>query len=208
MFAAAFVLARPLLGGRPPDPSDDEGSGEGGTVHPSTIDLMRNQARAIYQALTGTDLPEGEGEGEPPATEVPVDEVARRFADLEAMARRIPTVKQRISSFSFAPPLDVRERDQDLVIEVAVPGIDRDDVAVEVHEDTLVISGVLRRREANGNSYLHTEIPTGAFYRVVKLPYPVKPEPRLELDRGLVVIRMSRPAHARNHRPAGEAEKD
>ena len=175
-------------------------------MHPSTIDLMRNEARAIYQALTGTDLPEGEEEAA--ELEVPVDEVARRFADLEAMARRIPSVTERVSSFSFAPPLDVRERDKEIVIDVAVPGIDRDDVAVEINGDTLVISGVLRRREANGSSYLHTEIPSGAFYRVVKLPYSVKPEPRLELDRGVVVIRLSRSAHKRNNGPAGEIEKD
>jgi HSP20 family protein len=164
-------------------------------VHPSTIDLMRDQARAIYQALTGTDLPEGEAEAA--TLDVSVDEVARRFAELEALARQIPTVSERIRSFSFAPPLDVREREQLLTIEVAIPGIERDDVAVEVNEDTLVISGVLRRKEKNGNAYLHTEIPSGPFYRVVKLPCPVKPEPKLELDRGLVVIQLSKVSEAK-----------
>ena len=155
-------------------------------MHPSTIDLMRNRARAIYQALTGTDLPEGESNGSE-ASEISADEVARRFADLEAMARRIPNVAP---SFSFAPPLDARERDGELVLEVALPGIQRDDVTVEVNEDTLVISGVLARRDANGSTYLYHEIPSGPFFRVVKLPYPVRPDPKLELDRGLIVIRL------------------
>ncbi len=163
-------------------------------MHPSTIDLMRNQARAIYHALTGTDLPEEVAETAESA--VPVDEVARRFVDLEAMARRIPNVTERTSVFTFAPLLDVCERGQDLVVEVAVPGVDRDDVTIEATGETLVVSGISRRREGNGSSYLHAELPAGPFFRVVKLPYRVDPDASMELDRGLVTIRLRRSAQA------------
>lgn len=168
-------------------------------MHPSAIDLMRSQARAIYQALTGKDLPSEKSEEF--VTELPVEEVARRFADLDAMARQIPKVTERMPSFSFVPPLDVSERDQELVIEMVAPGIDRDDVAVEVYGDTLVISGVAGAK-TDGHSYLHKELPSGPFYRVVKLPFAVSADPRVELERGLIVIRLRKSAPERRGRAA------
>lgn len=160
-------------------------------MHPTTIDLMRDQVRAIYRALTGSDLPETE---EPSREEeVPMEEVARRFADLEAMARRIPSVIDRVPPFSFAPPLDAIDEHEEVVIEVAVPGVEAEDVTVECTGEMVAISGVRRGpRSSDGREYLHAEIPRGPFYRVVRLPYPISAEAKVELDRGLIVVRLTK----------------
>jgi HSP20 family molecular chaperone IbpA len=160
-------------------------------MHPVTLELMRDQVRGIYRALTGSDMPEAE----PPASapEVSVDDVARRFAELETLARAIPAVVERVPPFSFAPPLDALEDDRELLIEVAVPGVDKGDVNVERNGDLLVISGVrLGERVANGRSYLHAEIARGPFHRVVRLPSATAGEPRIEVDRGLIRIRLAK----------------
>jgi HSP20 family molecular chaperone IbpA len=160
-------------------------------MHPATISLMRDQVRAIYRALTGVDMPE------PPASswraDVSIEDVARQFAELEAIARTIPAVAERVPPFSFAPPLDALEEGRELIIEIAVPGIERDDVTVERSDDLLVVSGVRTgERASNGRSYLHAEIPRGPFHRVVKLPYPTRSEPRVHVEGGMIQIRLSR----------------
>lgn len=157
----------------------------------TTIELMRDQARAIYRALTGSELPEPEaGSGE---TEVAPEEVARRFADLESMARSLPAVMDRLLPISFVPPLDALEHEDTLLFELAVPGVDRDDVTIERIGDVLVVFGVRRAaREANGAGYRHSEIPRGPFHRVVQLPYPTDAEPRVEVERGLVRIHLAK----------------
>jgi HSP20 family molecular chaperone IbpA len=130
-----------------------------------------------------------------------MEEVARRFADLEALARTNPTVTERVPPFSFAPPLDAIDDGRELIVELAVAGIDRADVTVEHSGELLVVSGVRSgERAANGRTYLHAEIPRGPFHRVIQLPYPSTSEPRVEVDRGLIRIRLSkskvRPAKA------------
>jgi HSP20 family protein len=165
-------------------------------MHRQTFDLMEDQLRAIYRAVTGQDAPTATTSPDAPAAASP-EELARRFTDLEAMARTIPAVAERVPPFAFAPPVDVVDEEADLLIETAIPGLDRADLECEVRGDTVILSGVRRgERAANGRTYLHAEIPRGPFRRVVRLPYAVSAEPRIEIERGLVHVRFRKPKTA------------
>ncbi len=167
-------------------------------MHPATISLMYDQVRAIYRAVTGSDMPEPEGPGASPerapegGQEIALGDVANRFAELESVARTIPIVAERVPPFSFAPPLDAFEEGQELIVEVAVPGVERGDVTVERLGNQLVVSGMRRgERASNGRSYLHAEIPRGPFHRVIQLPYAVA-EPRVDVRQGLIRIQLTK----------------
>src|SRR5882724_1923524 len=124
----------------------------GGVMHPELIASMRDQVCTIYRAVTGTDMPTVEAaDGEP---EPALEEVTRSFAELEAMARTNLALSERVPPFSFTPRLDVFLDGEDLLIEAAVPGVDRKDVTVECAEGTIVISGIRRgHRGSNGRAY-------------------------------------------------------
>jgi HSP20 family protein len=162
-------------------------------MHSELIESMREQVCTIYRALTGTEMPE-----EPAASsdagvepETPVEEVTRAFAALEAWARTEPRVAERVPPFSFTPPLDVIVEHADVIIEVAVPGIERSDVTVENTDGTLVISGIQRgHRSGAAGTYSHAEIPRGPFYRAYHLPVQVHGEPAVDLDHGLLRVRL------------------
>src|SRR5215831_932873 len=165
----------------------------------ATLDLMLDQVRAIYRALAGAELPESSGQAvsaEAPSAEV----VLERFADLEALARNLPSVTQRVPPFSFSPPFDSFNDEHEFLIEVAVPSVERGDVKVERTGDVVVISGFRRgERAANGRTYYHAEIPRGPFHRVVRLPYSMLGEPRIEVNQGLIEIHFPKTAA---HKPA------
>jgi HSP20 family molecular chaperone IbpA len=156
----------------------------------TTAELMLDQVRAIYRALSGNDLPDSpvpKGKA-PEATDV-----VRRFADLEAVARTLPPVVERVPPFSFSPPLDAVDDEREVTIELAIPGIGRDDFTVECNDSWVVITGFRRGgRASNGRSYFHAEIPRGPFHRVIRLPVSVAGEPRVELNGGVIEIRLSK----------------
>ena len=159
-------------------------------MHPQLIKLMRDQVSTIYRAATGSDLPAANtatSEGEPSE-----EEVTRSFAELEALTRTSPALSERVPPFSFIPPLDVLIEDDVVLVEVAVPGVEREDVTVECGEGTLVISGIRRgHRDCSGRTY-SGEIPHGPFYRVLRVPLSMGCEPAVDLERGLLRVRLMR----------------
>jgi HSP20 family protein len=164
-------------------------------MHP-TIELMEEHVRDIYRALTGGELRDDEltesAEGE-----LSVDEVARRFMDLESSARQIPTIDERVPPFSFSPLLDAIDSDDDIVLELAVPGIEREDVEVACSGDFITIYGVRGgERGSESPHYLHAEIPRGPFYRVVRIPTAFVAEPRIEVERGVIRVSLTKAREA------------
>ena len=160
-------------------------------MDPTSIELMLDQVRAIYRALTGNDMPEPPPPQAGAGSTTSPGDVLRQFADLEAIARGIPAVIERVPPFSFSPPLDAIDDTHELLIEVAVPGVVQSDVTVERTDGMLVVRGFRRgERVANGRAYFHAEIPRGPFHRVVRLPYRMLGEPRVTVENGLVQIHL------------------
>jgi HSP20 family molecular chaperone IbpA len=163
-------------------------------MHRQTFELMHDQVRAIFRAATGAELPTIERRGNTPAGADLAEVAARRFSELEAMARLIPGVAERLPPFAFAPLADVIETDKELIVELAVPGVDRDDVRVELRDAMLDVSGVRRGPSTNGHGYRHAEIPRGPFRRSLLLPLDVTSgaPPRIDVENGIVRIYLAK----------------
>ena len=159
-------------------------------MHKAAIELMHEHVRTIYRAATGGELNEDDVSA---TDEAPPDdgEIERRFAELDALVRRNPVIDERVPPFSFTPLADVIDTGSDLLVELAVPGVERDDIEVEARERQLLVCGVRRgERVSNGGSYLRAEIPRGPFSRAILLTCAVEPQPRVDVDNGVIRIRL------------------
>jgi HSP20 family protein len=71
----------------------------------------------------------------------------------------------------WAPAVEVSEREGNLVVCADLPGLEKDDVKVEVTDDSIVIQGERRReQEDKREGYYRSERSYGSFYRAVPLP--------------------------------------
>jgi HSP20 family molecular chaperone IbpA len=157
----------------------------------SKIELMNDHVRAIHRSVTGTEPPEPSAPGEAGAPTF--EEVSRRFAELEAFARASPLIAERVPPFSFAPPLDVIGTERELLLELGLPGVERGDLEVEVEGGELIVSGARSVKPTlDGRIYFHAEMPRGPFRRVVPLPESTSGAPRVEVENGIVRIKLSR----------------
>jgi len=76
---------------------------------------------------------------------------------------------------SLVPAVDVYDRDNSVVIETALPGVDPKHVQLSVEGDVLTISGSSERKtEVDEKDYYRKEIRSGSFMRQVSLPPNVK----------------------------------
>ncbi len=72
---------------------------------------------------------------------------------------------------AWAPDIDVFERDGKLVVQAELPGMKREDIAVEVQDNTLIISGKRQEeREVREENYYCAERARGEFSRAISLP--------------------------------------
>ncbi|WP_437723007.1 Hsp20/alpha crystallin family protein [Sorangium sp. So ce861] len=85
-----------------------------------------------------------------------------------------------LSSFGgglWSPHIEVRERDGQLVVKADLPGVTKDDIRVELHDDALIIEGERRQEQQEqreGVSY--SERSYGSFTRSIPLPEGVQAE--------------------------------
>lgn len=158
-----------------------------------TYELMIDHVQAIYRAVTGGELPSPSGL----AVGAPADlepGVAAAFAQLDTAARLLPGLALRLPPMAFAPAVDVCELDNEVLVDVEVPGVRADAVAVQIVGRTLVLWGVrVRAPLSNGRVYRRAEIPRGPFRRVVVLPVAVTDDPpRLSGEDGVVRIALKK----------------
>jgi HSP20 family protein len=75
------------------------------------------------------------------------------------------------------PPLDVYEEGDDVVVKTELPGLDKDDVEVNLTDHTLVIKGEKRKEEeAEQGNYYRSERAYESFARTVQLSTEVQPD--------------------------------
>ena len=100
----------------------------------------------------------------------------------------------------WAPPVDIEERDDAYVFQAELPGVQREDVNIELVGNELQISGEIKEREREGILRKRTR-KVGQFeYRVV-LPDQVDPD-RVEakLNDGVLTVQVPKANRAQRRR--------
>lgn len=101
---------------------------------------------------------------------------------------------------SMTPAMDVYETDEEVVVKVAVPGIDPDDLEVTVEENTLTIKGEIEREEETGKEYVRRERSYGRFYRSLTLPTLSADEAEAEYENGVLTLNFPKREEERRKR--------
>jgi HSP20 family protein len=98
----------------------------------------------------------------------------RRFADeMDRMSEGFSSSGGRM----YLPEVDIVERDGKLIVRADLPGMTRDDVTVDITENTVVIEGERKyEHEANESGIYRTERSYGRFRREIPLPEGVQTE--------------------------------
>ncbi len=72
---------------------------------------------------------------------------------------------------SSMPAVNIREDDQKFILDLAVPGMDKKDIKIDLNEDFLTISSESKNEsKENGNGYQRKEFSYTSFCRSFQLP--------------------------------------
>lgn len=108
----------------------------------------------------------------------------------------------RASAARWIPPIDLEELEDSYLLSVDLPGVSEDDVAIDVEDDVLTLSGARGRvRTTDEARAVRIERGHGSFRRRLTLPEGVDPERIVaSFDRGVLEVRVPKPEQARPRR--------
>ena len=113
----------------------------------------------------------------------------------------------------WAPAIEVREREGNLVVSAELPGLSKEDVKIEVNDDALVIQGERKREREEEREGIHrSERFYGSFYREIPLPEGAKTDQaKAQFNNGILEVTVPIPESRRNTRQipieAGEGDR-
>ncbi len=95
----------------------------------------------------------------------------------------------------WSPQIEVFERDNQLIVRADLPGLTKDDLNVDITDDSIVIRGERRQeKEENEEGYYRSERNYGSFYREIPLPEGVNAnEAKANFRNGVLEITMPAP---------------
>lgn len=122
----------------------------------------------------------------------PVSRIIRIETRITRIQGKSAFQKRELLSWNerWAPLVDVYEKEDEIVVEAEIPGINEKDVTVTVHSNCLEVKGIKRETAVpESTKYLRLEREYGGFRQIVILPSSVRPdEAKAVLENGILSI--------------------
>ena len=106
------------------------------------------------------------------------------------------------SAKRFVPAIDLRESDDSYVLTADLPGVEKDDIKVELADGVLTIAGERRAESAQAQEgYQRIERASGSFTRSLTLPKGTDPASlTATYVNGVLTVRIPKPVELAPHR--------
>ncbi len=93
---------------------------------------------------------------------------------------------------TFFPPVDILETQSEVILRAELPGVDKEDIDIQIEGDSLVLKGERRfEKEVGQENYFRMECSYGTFRRAFTLPSSIiKDEVNASFDQGVLEIRL------------------
>jgi HSP20 family protein len=148
----------------------------------------------LYQSVTGREAP---ARAETPYAAIPPekDPEAHVGEQIDRLLRSLSQVSQQpIMRSGWAPPISVWHGTGELLINVDLPGVARDDLHVRVANGVLQVSGMRPAPIPDGPRVpRYAEQPFGTFQRMIPIPGDVAADQmQAQLKEGVLTVRLPR----------------
>jgi HSP20 family protein len=123
-------------------------------------------------------------------------EVNRVF---DEVFRGFPSFRSSMPMPSFAPSLEVRESETELLVSAELPGMTEKDVELTIDDDLLTLAGEKKSEKTEEKEGVHlSERSYGSFQRSFRLPFAPDPAKVIaRFENGVLSVRLPRPPEAK-----------
>lgn len=103
---------------------------------------------------------------------------------------------------AWAPKVDIKEAEKEFVVFADIPGVDPNDIDIEMDGNTLTVKGERKtKKEDKAENYYRLERTTGKFYRQFTLPESVDSSKIVaKTKNGVLAIHLPKAEEGKNNR--------
>jgi HSP20 family protein len=126
-------------------------------------------------------------------------DVNRAFDEMYRSMLGVPAQAGAVPAAAWAPDLDMKETENEVVLSVDLPGMEEKDVEIALRDDVLTIRGERKAEKTEKNeNWQVVERSYGSFYRAVTLPFePDAGKAQANFEKGVLTIRIPKSAEAK-----------
>ncbi|HWR25444.1 MAG TPA: Hsp20/alpha crystallin family protein [Methanosarcina sp.] len=120
----------------------------------------------------------------------PFEEIRRTQERLNQLFEDFMPMEEWGGGKVFTPAVDIKDEEDKLVVTTDLPGINKEDIQINLKEDMLEISAKSgKEKETEEEGYVRRERAYTRFYRAVRLPASVKEEGSIaKIENGVLTI--------------------
>jgi HSP20 family protein len=124
-----------------------------------------------------------------------MDDMDRLFRDLV----RTPWSLFPGTEYEWGPAVDVYETDDEVVVKASVPGVEKENLEVNVTDEALTLHGETKsEQEVKEEGYYRREIRSGTFHRVIPWPTSVDTDSvKAKMENGILEVRAAKTEKAK-----------
>ncbi|MCO5380727.1 MAG: Hsp20/alpha crystallin family protein [Methanosarcina sp.] len=125
-----------------------------------------------------------------PARWDPFEEIRKTQERLNQLFEDFMPMEEWGGGKVYTPAIDIKDEEDKLVVTTDLPGINKEDVEINLKEDMLEISAKSgKEKETEEEGYVRRERAYTRFYRTVRLPTSVKEEgSTAKIENGVLTI--------------------
>ena len=95
-------------------------------------------------------------------------------------------------------PIDVLAEEDAYIVSAVLPGVEAEDLDIQVTNDVVTIKGEVKPREETEGNYLLRERPNGSFERSIRLPDDLdSTKTEASLHNGILILRIAKSEEAK-----------
>ena len=120
----------------------------------------------------------------------PFEEIRKTQERLNLLFEDFMPMKKWGGGNVFTPAIDIKEEENKLLVTTDLPGINKEDIEINLKEDMIEISAKTEKeKETEEKGYIRKEREYTHFYRAVRLPSSVKEEgSTAKIENGVLTI--------------------
>ncbi len=126
----------------------------------------------------------------------PVSRVIKIEAEINRISEEVFVQKKELLGLdeSWMPCVDISERGEDLIVEVELPGVDKNGITILLYSSRIEVKGIKKENLPSSSfKFLRLEREYGTFRRIIFLPSAVEPEKaKATLENGILTIMLSK----------------